>query len=221
VDSTEQTTIRVLVVDDHLVVAESLAHALIEQPDIDVVGIAGSLAEARAQINAKAPDIVLLDHALPDGEGASAVGPLLADHPGIQIVILTGSVSDAVLVTAMEAGASGFLPKGGGLPELVDAVRSVAAGEIAVHPTLLRRLLQRVHGGDPPSLAHTLTPREKEIFALVAEGLTNPAIAKRLYLSAHTVRNHVARLCAKLGAHSKLEALAIAVRDGLIDPPER
>ena len=69
--------------------------------------------------------------------------------------------------------------------------------------------------------ASTLTPREKEIFALVAEGLTNPAIAKRLYLSAHTVRNHVARLCAKLGAHSKLEALAIAVRDGLIDPPER
>jgi DNA-binding NarL/FixJ family response regulator len=221
VEPTDPSIIRVLVVDDHLIVAESLAHALAEQPDVEVVGIAASLAEARAQINAKRPDIVLLDHALPDGEGASAVGPLLADHPGLQVVLLTGSVSDAVLVTAMEGGASGFLPKGIGLPELMAAVRSVAAGDIAVPPPLLKRLLHRVHGNEPASLAHTLTPREKEIFALVAEGLTNPAIAKRLYLSAHTVRNHVARLCAKLGAHSKLEALAIAVRDGLIDPPPR
>ncbi len=209
--------VRVLIVDDHEVLAASLAQALDVEPDLRVVGLAGSLAAAEALIATTTPDVLLLDHRLPDGDGVSAIPRLRALRQRLAIVVLTASTAEHVLVAAIEAGASGFVSKTRGLSELTSAVRAAAAGEAVVSPELLSRLLPRLQRGRARGAAHpALTEREREVLALVAEGLTNAAIADRLVVSVHTVRNHVANLSAKLGASSKLEALSIAVREGLL-----
>ena len=133
-------------------------------------------------------------------------------------MVLTAAAEDSMLVTATEAGCAGFILKTSPLEELVAAVRTAAAGEIMVSSDLLARLLSRLHHRhDQPS--HDLTTRERQILELIGEGLTNGAIAKRLFISVNTVRNHVQNILAKLDAHSKLEALSVAIRDGLIEPP--
>ncbi|NYD43787.1 response regulator [Nocardioides panaciterrulae] len=210
--------IRVLVVDDHDVLASSLAAVLDQEPDLLSVGVAATLERARALIRTAAPDVVLLDHRLPDGDGVAAIGELLALRSGLRVVVLTASSADHVLVAAIEAGAAGFLSKTRSLAEVTAAVRAAASGEAVISPELLARLLPRLQrDGRPPHEA--LTGREREVLGLVAGGLTNAAIAEQLVVSVHTVRNHVANLSAKLGAHSKLEALSIAVREGLL--PDR
>ncbi len=210
--------VRLLIVDDHDMFAESLRLALSVEADMTVVGTASTLARARAMIVSDAPDVVLLDHRLPDGLGVDAIAELKALRPGARIVVLTAAAEDSVLVAATEAGCAGFILKTSPLDELVAAVRTAAAGEMMVSSDLLGRLLNRLHHRDErPS--HDLTAREREILGLIAEGLTNGAIAKRLFISVNTVRNHVQNILAKLDAHSKLEALSVAIRDGLIDPP--
>jgi DNA-binding NarL/FixJ family response regulator len=207
--------IRVLVVDDHEVLSASLAHVLDDEPDLVSVGVAGSLERARAMIPTTAPDVVLLDHRLPDGDGVSAITELRGLRPGMKVVVLTASAADHVLVAAIEAGASGFVSKSRSLAELTKAVRAAAAGEAVISPELLARLLPRLHRSGRPR-ATDLTEREREVLGLLADGLSNAAIAEQLVVSVHTVRNHIANLSAKLGAHSKLEALSIAVREGLL-----
>ena len=210
--------VRILVVDDHDMFAESLRMVLSAEHDLLVVGTAASLAQAREMVVAAAPDVVLLDHRLPDGLGVDSISELKALRPSAKIVVLTAAAEDSMLVTATEAGCAGFILKTSPLEELVAAVRTAAAGEIMVSSDLLARLLNRLHHQyDRP--AKDLTAREREILELIAEGLTNGAIAQRLYISVNTVRNHVQSVLAKLDAHSKLEALSIAIRDGLIDPP--
>lgn len=211
-------TTRLLIVDDHSMFADSLSMALSTESDMTVVGTAPTLARARAMIVSEAPDVVLLDHRLPDGLGVDSIHELKELRPSAKIVVLTAVAEDAMLVTATEAGCAGFILKTSPLDELVAAVRTAAAGEIMVSSELLARLLNRLHHRDDEP-AHDLTGREREILALIAEGLTNGAIAKRLFISVNTVRNHVQNILAKLDAHSKLEALSIAIRDGLIDPP--
>lgn len=206
------------VVDDHEVLAASLAHVLDSQRDLECVGTAVSLERGRELVIATRPDVLLLDHGLPDGDGVSAIPGFLDLVPGLRVVVLTANVSDHVLIRAMESGAAGFVPKTRGLAEVTAAVRSAAAGESVISAELLARLLPRLSG------LHTgrheaLTDRERDVLVLLAEGLTNVAIADRLVVSVHTVRNHVANLSGKLGAHSKLEALSIAVREGLL--PDR
>ncbi|MCW2818382.1 MAG: response regulator transcription factor [Marmoricola sp.] len=206
---------RVLVVDDHEILAASLRSVLDAEPDLVCVGTAGSLERARVLVPRTAPHVLLLDHRLPDGDGVSAIGELRALRPSLQVVVLTASTADSVLVNAIEAGAAGFISKTGSLEELTSAVRSAAAGESVISPDLLVRLLPRLRRHGRP--AHTeLTQREGEVLELLAEGLSNAAIAQRLVVSVYTVRNHVANISTKLGAHSKLEILSIAVRDGLL-----
>ncbi len=210
--------VRLLIVDDHDMFAESLRLALSAEDDISVVDTASSLAQARSLIVADAPDVVLLDHRLPDGLGVDSIAELKALRPSAKIVVLTAAAEDSMLVTATEAGCAGFILKTSPLEELVAAVRTAAAGEIMVSSDLLARLLNRLHHRhDQPS--HDLTTRERQILELIGEGLTNGAIAKRLFISVNTVRNHVQNILAKLDAHSKLEALSVAIRDGLIEPP--
>ena len=206
---------RVLIVDDHEVLAASLAQVLDHEPDLDVVGAAGTLEKARSLLATVAPDVVLLDHRLPDGDGVEAIPDLLALRPEASIVVLTATTADHVLVAAIEGGASGFVSKTRGLDEVTSAVRAAAAGESVISPEMLARLLPRLHRREPER-RDTLTEREREVLQLLAEGLSNAAIAERLFVSVHTVRNHVANLSTKLGAHSKLEALSIAVREGLL-----
>ena len=210
--------IRVAIVDDHELVSDSLVRVLSLEDDIDVVGVAASVARAKSLVGAERPDVVLLDQELPDGSGVEAIGGLIALHPDVQVVMLTASTSDQVLTAAMSAGAAGFVSKTSGLDELVIAVRAAARGEAVISPQVLSRLLARMRH-EPAKVGHDLTDRESEILGLLARGLTNAAIAERLVVSVHTVRNHVSNLSAKLGAHSKLEALAIAMREDLIPPP--
>lgn len=207
--------VRVLIVDDHEVLATSLAHVLGLEPDLVSVGIAGTLARARALIPTTTPDVILLDHRLPDGDGVAAIAELRALRAGMHIVVLTASAADHVLVSAIEAGASGFLSKSRSLAEVTSAVRAAATGEAVISPEMLLRLLPRLRRTGPET-HQQLTDREHEVVGYLAMGLSNAAIADRLTVSVHTVRNHIANLSAKLGAHSKLEALSIAVRDGLV-----
>ncbi|HET9842220.1 MAG TPA: response regulator transcription factor [Nocardioides sp.] len=208
-------TIRVLIVDDHEVLASSLAMVLDTEDDITTAGVATTLAQARALVGTAGVDVVLLDHRMPDGDGVAAIPGLRALRPSIGVVVLTASAADHVLLAAIENGASGFLSKTRSLDEVTAAVRAAAAGESVISPELLARLLPRFGRGKAPQ-PDELTEREREVLALVAEGLSNAAIAERLVVSVHTVRNHIASLSAKLGAHSKLEALSIAVRQGLL-----
>jgi len=209
---------RLLIVDDHDMFADSLRLALSAEADLDVVGTAATLAQARNMVSTTAPDVVLLDHRLPDGLGVDSIADLKLLRPEANIVVLTAAAEDSMLVAATEAGCAGFILKTSPLDELVAAVRTAAAGEIMVSSDLLGRLLNRLHHQyDRP--ASDLTAREREILQLIAEGLTNGAIATRLFISVNTVRNHVQSILAKLDAHSKLEALSVAIRDGLIDPP--
>jgi DNA-binding NarL/FixJ family response regulator len=210
--------VRLLIVDDHDMFADSLRLALSVEDDMTVVGTAPTLAKARTMIVSDAPDVVLLDHRLPDGLGVDSIAELKALRPNAKIVVLTAAAEDSMLVTATEAGCAGFILKTSPLDELVSAVRTAAAGEITVSSDLLSRLLSRLHHQyEPPPC--DLTPREREILKLIGEGLTNGAIAARLFISVNTVRNHVQSVLAKLGAHSKLEALSVAIRDGIIEPP--
>ena len=210
--------IRVLIVDDHEVLASSLAKTLDTEPDLLSVGVAGSLKQAAELIRTTAPDVLLLDHRLPDGDGVAAIGRLRELRPSMAVIVLTASPSEHLMVSAVEAGVSGFLSKTRSLAEVTSAVRAAAVGEAVISPEMLARLLPRL-GGSGRVGAATLTEREREILGLIAQGLSNAAIAERLVVSVNTVRNHVANLLAKLGARSKLEALSIAIRDGLL--PDR
>lgn len=203
--------IRVLIVDDHQVFGSSLAFVLDSEPDLRVVGVAGTGRAALQVAAAEAADVVLLDQRLPDGDGVDLIERLLALRADMQVVMLTAATSDQVLLSAIEHGAAGFIDKSRSLADVVSAVRSAAAGESLVSPQLLPRLRRERTSGDAG-----LTAREQEVLRLLADGLSNADIAARLTLSVHTVRNHVASLSAKLGAHSKLEALAVAVRRGLV-----
>ena len=210
--------VRVLIVDDHDVLASALAQALDVEPDIISVGVAGTLERARSMVASTAPDVLLLDHRLPDGDGVDAIPELRALRPSMAVIVLTASAAEHVMVTAIEAGVSGFLSKTRSLTEVTSAVRAAAVGEAVISPEMLARLLPRLNRTGPVG-RQTLTEREREVLGLLSEGLTNAGIAGRLVVSVHTVRNHVANLSAKLGARSKLEALSIAVREGLL--PDR
>ncbi|QIK67227.1 response regulator transcription factor [Nocardioides sp. HDW12B] len=206
--------VRVLVVDDHEVLSGSLALVVGAEADMEAVGVARDLAEARRQVVEHQPDVILLDRRLPDGDGIEAIGELRTLSPASKVVVLTASDTDQVLVQAIEAGASGFLSKSRGLGEVIGAVRAAAAGEAVISGEMLSRLLPKLTRSSGPTVE--LTPREQDVLELLAEGKSNAAIAADLFVSVHTVRNHVANLSAKLGAHSKLEALSIAVRRGLL-----
>lgn len=212
-DAPAETVIRVLIVDDHAMFASSLAAVLGQEPDICVVGTACDLDSARTRLLEGPVDVLLLDQHLPDGSGVTAIPELKRLSPSTKIVVLTASADDASLVAAAEAGCAGFLEKSRSIEDLVVAVR--AAAEAPLSPELLTRLMDRMHHAQHGA-GYDLTARELDVLALVAEGLSNGDIGQRLVVSVNTVRNHVANILAKLGAHSKLEALAIAVREDLL-----
>jgi DNA-binding NarL/FixJ family response regulator len=208
--------VRVLIVEDHEVLSSSLSVVLDAEPDLRTVGRAATLADARRAVVATEPDVVLLDHQLPDGDGVASIDDLRALRDGVAFVVLTASTSDSVLVAAVQAGASGFVSKTRGVSEVTTAVRAAAAGEAVISPEMLMRLLPRFRGAADAEPTLKLTDREQEVLRLLADGLSNAAIGERLVVSVHTVRNHVANLAAKLGAHSRLEVLSIAMRKGLL-----
>lgn len=207
--------IGVLIVDDHQMMAEGLGSALGSEEDIEVVGVAGSVAQALALATDQQPDVVLMDFRLPDGDGAAATGEIRRAVPSTQVVMLTGFADDATLARAVDAGCSGFVHKSADLDTVIDAVRRAHAGEPVFSSEDLSKLVRHLRGDVAP-VGGDLTGRELEVLQLLAEGVTTEVLAERLYISKHTARSHVRNILAKLGAHSKLEAVAIAARAGIV-----
>jgi len=207
--------IRVLIVEDHRVVAEGLSALINGQPDMKVVGNVGSVAEcvtAAAELN---PDVVLLDFRLPDGTGSDAASAIRGLRPTAKMIFLTRDDTDAARFAAVQAGASAFLHKSKAAAEVVAAIREVARGKMLITPRTIASLLARRKAID--AQLERLTPREKEVLRLMAEGHPSRAIAEKLHISYTTVRTHIRGLGSKLAVHSKLEAIVKARELGLIN----
>jgi len=198
---------------------ELLAQQLREYGDIEVTGVAHTAAEALSTARDDPPDVAVLDYRLPDGDGATLAAELHLDHPRLRMVMLSGYQDEATLRHAVEAGCCGFISKDSAIDELVTSLRTAHAGNAPISPSLLARLLPSLYQ-DSGHIRGSLTPRELQVMQLLAEGASNQAIADRLFISLHTVRNHVQRIIAKLGVHSKLEAVAGATRIGFVRAPE-
>jgi DNA-binding NarL/FixJ family response regulator len=211
---------RVLVVDDHELVAEALTRALRNEPDLFVVGRAGSVADAIRLARQFRPQVILMDFLLPDGEGTQAASLIRQELPDTEIVMLTGVADAAVLAQALEAGCSGFVAKGGDFRELPTTIRSVLAGQVRVPPDMLEQLASYLRPR-PSAAGSELTKRELEVLQMLADGKSTGTIVRELVLSVHTVRNHIRNILTKLHAQSRLEAVAVATRQGLIRPPKR
>jgi DNA-binding NarL/FixJ family response regulator len=210
-------TIRVFIIDDHRMFTQAVSAALSEEPDMEVVEAVDTLAAARQRLEAVEVDVILLDQRLPDGQGTHAAAELRALRPGAKVVLVTAAMEPSVLSEALAAGCAGYVTKGDSIDALAAAVRAAASGATPVSPAMLNRLTS-TDGGNP-NLTEPLTPRETAVLLFLADGMSNDEISKRLFISIHTLRNHIQSIIGKLGAHSKLEAVSIAIREGLITAP--
>lgn len=208
---------RLLIVEDHPIVAEGLALALRGEPDVTIVGVASNVADATRIAKAEKPTIILADLHLTDGSGADLVRDLRAADPELVGVMLSADSSDAALRACVQAGAVGFVLKTQPTTELLEAVRRCAAGELALPARALRQLRQ-----DPGAARRgRLSERELEVLALLADGVDTKAVAERLSLSVSTVRHHVQAILEKTDTHSKLEAVLYAIDSGLLPGTRR
>ncbi|CAN5251832.1 response regulator transcription factor [soil metagenome] len=203
--------IRVLVADDHPVVRGGIVALLGTAEDIEVVAEASDGVDAVRLAGEHRPDVVLMDLRMPGLDGDEATARILAANPSTRVVILTTYESDASILTAIEAGASGYLLKAAPQEEILAGVRSVARGEVALAPSIAAMLVQRVAR---PTV--TLSPRETEVLALVAQGASNPEIARALYLSEATVKTHLLHVFEKLGVSDRTRAVTRAMELGIL-----
>ncbi|NEC68874.1 response regulator transcription factor [Streptomyces sp. SID9727] len=208
--------VRILLVEDHDMVAEAICLALERSPDLQIVGRSASVGSALAEAERCKPDVVLMDRRLPDGDGVTAITDLLALVPDVRVLILAGEGSGSVAARVAETGGSGLILKARGLSELEDAVRRVAAGEVVFSQEFLGDVLGRLTGRTAV-LGANLTPREREVLHLLGEGRTTAEISAQLGVALNTGRNHVQRVLEKLGARSQLEAVTIARREGILE----
>jgi DNA-binding NarL/FixJ family response regulator len=206
----------VVLVEDHDMVAEAIGLMLDQAAGIRVVARARSLASALSDLERHQPDVVVLDRRLPDGDGIEALAALAAVAPRARFLVLTGEATAGVAARVAEAGGSGLVLKSARLRDLEVAVRQVAAGEVVFAPALLPGVLDRLTGRVRRAGA-TLTAREWQTLVLLSEGASITEITGRLGVARNTARNHIQRVLEKLGARSKLEAVAIARREGLLD----
>ncbi|MFJ8025200.1 response regulator [Streptomyces sp. NPDC096311] len=212
---TEQNPIRVFLLDDHEVVRRGLTDLLDAEPDISVVGDAGSVEHALVRGPALRPHVAVLDVRLPDGDGISVCRELRSQMPELACLMLTSFDDEEALLDAIMAGASGYVLKQIKGSDLVSAVRTVASGQSMLDPTTTARLMRslRADPTEAPALAPELaglSPRERDILALIGDGLTNREIGQKLYLSEKTVKNHISRLLAKLGVQRRVQAAVLA-----------
>lgn len=208
--------IRVLIVEDHRMLADLMRTVLSGHDDIEVTGWARSVSEAHARVVADRPDVVLMDFQLPDGDGVSATRRIVADHPGVAVVMVTASVSDTVVTAALQAGCRGYITKDQPAEEVLVAVRAAKTGGSVISPEMLARALPRLSGGSAAPGRGPLTPRQLQILQLVAQAHSTGEIAARLAISPHTVRNHIQAVLDRLDVGSKLEAVTVARREGLL-----
>ncbi len=215
-------TTRLILVDDHAVVRSGLRMLLENEPDLAIVGEAGTAREAFALIETAMPDVVLMDIGLPDRSGIEATREIKAAHPAVAVVALTIHEDAEYFFQMLQAGASGYVPKRAAPQELLFAVRSAAAGEVYLDPSLAKLLVHDfVARGPVEALTdpeHRLTERELEVLAYVAEGASTQEIAEALGISPKTVGRHRENLMRALGLHTRTELVKYAIRHGLISP---
>ncbi|MDX2933999.1 response regulator [Streptomyces ipomoeae] len=206
--------IRVFLLDDHEVVRRGVHDLLNDEPDITVVGEAATVEQALVRVPALRPQVAVLDVRLPDGDGVTVCRELRSSMPDLACLMLTSFDDEEALLDSIMAGASGYVLKQIQGSDLVAAVRTVARGQSLLDPSATTKLMARLRGGqqkeEEPDALPGLTDREREILALIGEGLTNRQIGQRLYLAEKTVKNHISRLLAKLGVERRIQAAVIA-----------
>ncbi|MFJ9350644.1 response regulator [Streptomyces sp. NPDC101237] len=214
---------RVVVADDQTVVREGIVMLLGLLSGVEVVGAAGDGEEAVRLVAELAPDVVLMDLRMPRCDGVEATRRIRSEYPGTQVVVLTTFADDESLFPALKAGARGYLTKDAGGDEIVRAVHSVLSGDAGLSPSIQRRLLERLSQPEPAAVATEapdgLTGRETEVLVLIAEGLSNQEIARRLHVSTATVKTHINNLFAKTGLKDRAQAVRYAYGKGLVRPP--
>jgi len=207
--------VKVFLVDDHEVVRRGLAGLLASDPELEIVGEAGSVSEAKARIPALKPDVVVLDVRLPDGNGIELCRDLVSEHPDLRCLMLTSFTSDEAMLEAILAGASGYVVKDIKGMELAQAIKEVGAGKSLLDNRAAAALMAKLRGAaereDPLS---GLTEQERTLLTLLSEGLTNRQIAARMFLAEKTVKNYVSRLLAKLGMERRTQAAVFASKLG-------
>lgn len=209
--TTVTDSLRVLVIDDHRSYAEALTLAMSFEHGIEAIGHASCVDAGLKVVLEDQPDVVVIDWQLPDVDGIEGIRRIRVADPRVRVVLITGHHNRGLQRLAAMAGASAVLPKESSIAEIVRCVRSSALGESMVDPG---------DDGEFEARRPSLTPREAEVLYLLAKGRDTPAIASSLFLSIHTVRGYVKEVLRKLGAHSQLEAVAIARRDGLLPRPD-
>lgn len=216
--------LKVLLVDDHEVVRAGIKALLDAEDDIKVVGEAGTVAEGVRRVGYDDPDVVVLDVRLPDGSGVEACRDIRSRFPAVKVLMLTSFADEEALMSAILAGASGYVLKRVKMTDLVDDIRKVGAGESLLDPEMTDRLFQRLRSGpqsDP--LLSKLSKQERTIVRYIADGLTNKEIADKMFLAEKTVKNYVSNLLGKLGMARRSEAAAYVARvtsGTTSDPPE-
>jgi len=210
--------IRILVADDHPMLREGLVAVLGTQPDFEVVGEATNGEEAARLARRLEPDVILLDLEMPNVDGVGALERLRDAGSTARAVVFTAYDTDERVLGALRAGARGYLLKGASREEIFSAVRAVNWGGSLLGPAVAERLLERA-GSDGGTSPENLTPREAEVLGLISRGLRNREIAERLFVTERTVKFHVGSILAKLGAHNRTDAVRIATRRGLVEPP--
>ncbi|MFF5439255.1 response regulator [Streptomyces achromogenes] len=208
--------IRVFLLDDHEVVRRGVRDLLNDEPDIEVIGEAGTVEQALVRVPALRPQVAVLDVRLPDGDGVTVCRELRSRMPELACLMLTSFDDEEALLDSIMAGASGYVLKQIQGSDLVSAVRTVAGGQSLLDASATTKLMARLRGGrqeeQQPDGLQGLTEREREILALIGEGLTNRQIGQRLYLAEKTVKNHISRLLAKLGVERRIQAAVIATQ---------
>jgi DNA-binding NarL/FixJ family response regulator len=220
-----EAKVRVLAADDQRVVREGLAMLLGLLPDVEVVGTAADGEEALVMADELRPDVILMDLRMPRMDGVEATRRLRVSHPEIKVVVLTTYADDRSVIDALRAGALGYLTKDAGADEIRQALHRVTSGQASLDPAVQMHLIEAITGGvqDPApqpdqQLPDGLTPREAEVLALIARGLSNTEIAAALFVSEATVKSHVNHMLPKIGARDRAQAVGYAYRHGLVPP---
>jgi DNA-binding NarL/FixJ family response regulator len=208
--------IRVLLADDHAVLREATAELVDHQPDMVVVGQAGTGEETVRLTKQLHPDVVVMDIAMPRGNGLEATRHIVGELPGTRVLVLTAHEDRAHVIPLLEAGAIGYLPKTVSLNELLDAIRAASRGESVLPPAIASVVVRHLSGAEGQRPEAALTAREMEVLCLVSQGLSNQQVAHRLGLSVRTIEAHLTHIYNKLGVGSRTEAALLAQREGWV-----